>query len=243
MRALGSGPEFRLCLVLGPDPESRWYDFFIPPAGRRHGGRRQENHFAARRAGARSRSARQGRGQDPERGGPGRVAPCAHRPAPAGAARHAGILEPQGARSRHPQRAGPRALPALLRVVFDTNVLVTALVFPGGHGEAALRRIIEERDELVLSKSILDELLGVLARKFSRDAEELAHVAVFLGELATVVRPARRLKVLKDDPDNRVLECAVAGRANVIVTGDRALLTLGEYRGVRVVSLRDYLGL
>lgn len=65
---------------------------------------------------------------------------------------------------------------------------------------------------------------------------------MFLGELATTVRPARRLKVLKDDPDNRVLECAVAGRANAIVTGDRALLALGEFRGVRVVSLRDYLG-
>jgi uncharacterized protein len=128
-----------------------------------------------------------------------------------------------------------------LKVVFDTNVLVAALVFPGGHGEAALRRIVEERDELILSKPILDELLGVLARKFSRDAEELAHVAVFLGELATTVRPARRLKVLKDDPDNRGLECAVAGRANAIVTGDRALLALGEFRGVGVVSLRDYL--
>jgi putative PIN family toxin of toxin-antitoxin system len=128
-----------------------------------------------------------------------------------------------------------------LRVVFDTNVLVAAFVFPGGQGEAALRRIVEERDELVLSKPILDELLGVLARKFSRDAEELARIAVFLGELAATVRPARRLKVLKDDPDNRILECAVAGRAEVIVTGDRALLALGEFRGVRVFSLRDYL--
>src|SRR5438552_4278079 len=212
------------------------------PQERRRGCRRQENHFAARRAGARSRSARQGRGQDPERGRPGRAAARARRPTPAGAARHAGILEPQGARSRHPQRAGPRALLALLRVVFDTNVLVAALAFPGGPGEAALRRIIEERDALVLSKPILDELLGVLARKFSRDAEELAHVAVFLGELAAVVKPARRLKVLKDDPDNRVLECALAGRAEAIVTGDRALLTLGEFRGVRIVILRDYLG-
>ena len=128
-----------------------------------------------------------------------------------------------------------------MRVVFDTNVLVSALVFPGGQGEAALRRIIEERDELVLSRPILDELLGVLARKFARDAEELAHAAVFLGELAITVRPGRRLKVLKDDPDNRVLECAVAGRAAAIVTGDRALLALREFRGVRVVSLRDYL--
>jgi putative PIN family toxin of toxin-antitoxin system len=65
---------------------------------------------------------------------------------------------------------------------------------------------------------------------------------VFLGELAATVRPARRLKILKDDPDNRVLECAVAGRVNVIVTGERALLDLGEFRGVRIVSLRDYLG-
>jgi putative PIN family toxin of toxin-antitoxin system len=128
-----------------------------------------------------------------------------------------------------------------LRVVFDTNVLVAALVFPGGHGEAALHRVVEERDELILSRPILDELLGVLARKFSRDAEELAHVAVFLGELATIAKPGRRLKVLKDDPDNRILECAIAGRANAIVTGDRALLALGEYRGVRIVSLRDYL--
>jgi putative PIN family toxin of toxin-antitoxin system len=129
-----------------------------------------------------------------------------------------------------------------LRVVFDTNVLVAALVFPGGQGEAALHRIIDEHDRLVLSKPLLDELLGVLARKFSRDAEELAHIAVFLGELATTVKPARRLKVLKDDPDNRVLECAVAGRAELIVTGDRALLAVREFRGVRVVSLRDYLG-
>jgi predicted nucleic acid-binding protein len=47
---------------------------------------------------------------------------------------------------------------------------------------------------------------------------------------------------VKDDPDNRILECALAGRAEAIVTGDRALLALGAYRGVRLVSLREYLG-
>ena len=46
---------------------------------------------------------------------------------------------------------------------------------------------------------------------------------------------------MKDEPDNRILECAVAGRADVIVTGDRALLALGEYRGARIISLREYL--
>ena len=128
------------------------------------------------------------------------------------------------------------------RVVFDTNILVSALVFPGGRGEAALRRIIEQTDQLVLSRPIVDELLDVLARKFARDAEELAHVAIFVTELAVVVAPKRRLRVVKDDPDNRILECAVAGRAEVIVTGDKALLALKLYQKIRILTLREYLG-
>lgn len=128
------------------------------------------------------------------------------------------------------------------RVVFDTNILVSALVFPGGQGEAALRRIIDEADQLVLSRPIVDELLDVLARKFARDAEELAHAAVFVSELAVIVAPRRRLRVVKDDPDNRILECAVAGRAELIVTGDKALLALKLYQKIRILTLREYLG-
>ncbi len=128
------------------------------------------------------------------------------------------------------------------RVVFDTNILVSALVFPGGRGEAALRRIIEQTDQLVLSRAIIDELLDVLARKFARDAEELAHVAVFVTDLAVVVAPKRRLRVVKDDPDNRILECAVTGRADIVVTGDKALLALKLYEKSRILTLHDYLG-
>ncbi len=114
------------------------------------------------------------------------------------------------------------------------------LVFPGGGGEAALRRIIEEQDELVVSKPILDESLGILARKFYRDAEELSRVAVFMSTLATFVSPRRRLRVVKDYPENRVLECALTGRAQAIVTGDHALLALENFRGVRLLSLHEY---
>jgi putative PIN family toxin of toxin-antitoxin system len=128
-----------------------------------------------------------------------------------------------------------------MKVVFDTNILVSALVFPGGRADIALRRIIEERDRLLLSKPILDELLGILARKFSRDSEELAHVAVFLSDLSIVVKPRRKLAVLADDPDNRILECAVTGGADAIVTGDNALLDLKTFRKVKLLSLRAYL--
>lgn len=128
-----------------------------------------------------------------------------------------------------------------MRVVFDTNVLVAALVFPGGQCDAALQRIVMQVDELILSRPILDELLDVLGRKFARDAEELAHVAVFMTEISTIVAPKGRLRVVKDDPDNRVLECAVAGRAEAIVTGDKALLALKQFRNVRLLPLNAYL--
>ena len=128
-----------------------------------------------------------------------------------------------------------------MKVVFDTNILVSALVFPGGRADSALRRIIEQRDQLLLSRPILDELLGILARKFSRDAEELAHVAVFLSDLSILVKPRRKIAVLADEPDNRILECAVTGGADAVVTGDKAILALKAFRNVKLLSLHAYL--
>ena len=128
-----------------------------------------------------------------------------------------------------------------MRVVFDTNIFVSALIFPRSRAEEALTRVIEGTDRLILSKAILDELLAVLARKLSRDGEELARVAVWLGDLAEWVRPTRRLTVAADDADNRILECALAGKAEAIVTGDRELLRLESFEGIRIVTLREYL--
>ena len=128
-----------------------------------------------------------------------------------------------------------------MRVVFDTNVFVSALAIPGGRADAAITRITAGTDQLFVSKDIVAEVLGVLASKFGRDREELARVAVLLSELGEVVRPRRRVTVLSDDADNRVLECAIAARADAIVTGDRAFLALARYREIRIVTLRAYL--
>ena len=128
-----------------------------------------------------------------------------------------------------------------MRVVFDSNILVSALVFPGKRAEKAVLRIIEGRDHLLISGPIVSEVLTVLVRKFAREREELARIAVLLAELAETVRPRRRLQVLRDDPDNRILECALAGRADWIVTGDREMLELGSFEGICMLSLRTYL--
>jgi putative PIN family toxin of toxin-antitoxin system len=130
-----------------------------------------------------------------------------------------------------------------LKVVFDTNVFVSAFVVPGGQASVAMARVIDGVDDLVISKPIIDELLRVLARKFSRDADELARVAVFLTDLASVARPRKKVQALADEPDNRILECALAGDVDAIVTGNSAMLSLETLRGIRLLSLREYLGL
>jgi putative PIN family toxin of toxin-antitoxin system len=128
-----------------------------------------------------------------------------------------------------------------LKVVFDTNIYVSAFLLPGSQADSALMRIAEGTDQLIISKAIVDELLDVLSRKFAKNADELARVAVFLTDLADIVRPRGRIDVLRDEPDNRILECARTGKADAIVTGDKAMLRLRRFGEIRIISLQEYL--
>jgi putative PIN family toxin of toxin-antitoxin system len=128
-----------------------------------------------------------------------------------------------------------------MRVLFDTNIFVSAFVIPGSLAEKAILKIIEGDDTLLLSKEILDELLSTLSTKFSRDRGEISRVAVILSEMVEWVKPTQRIRVLKDEPDNRILECALFGKADIIVTGDKEMLGLGEYGKTKIISLRAYL--
>jgi len=129
-----------------------------------------------------------------------------------------------------------------MRVVFDTNIFISALTLPGGRADDAIIRIIDGEDTLVISREIIDEVLTVLARKFSKDAEALSRVAVNLAGMGELVSPSERLAVLDDKADNRILECAVAGKAEAIVTGDKAMLMLKRYQNTKIITLSGYLG-
>ena len=128
-----------------------------------------------------------------------------------------------------------------MKVVFDTNIFISALVIPGGQAERAIRRITEGKDTLFISKPIISEILSVLSNKFSRDGEALSRVAVYLSDLAAIVHPAKRINVLADEADNRIIECAVSGKADAVVTGDREMLDLRDYLGIKIISLKEYL--
>ena len=128
-----------------------------------------------------------------------------------------------------------------MKAVFDTNIFISALAIPGGQAERAIDQVIDGRVTLCISKAIIHEVLGVLAEKFARGPEEISRTAVFLSELAELVNPRKKLAVLDDEPDNRILECAATGNVEIIVTGDRAMLNLKQYLNIRILSLRQFL--
>jgi len=128
-----------------------------------------------------------------------------------------------------------------VRVVLDTNVWISAILLPGATADRAVLAVLAGKATALISEPLVAEVIRVLGRKFSRDREQLARVAIFLNDLAEPVTPRNRVHELSDEPDNRVLECALAGRADLIVTGDRAMLRLGQYEGIEIISLRAFL--
>lgn len=126
------------------------------------------------------------------------------------------------------------------RVVLDTNVFLSAFTF-GGKPEAVFEMARAGRIQLVVSTPILAELASILSGKFSWADEDVREALMAVGRHADLVKPEARLRVLDDDADNRILECAVEGRADWIVSGDRHLLDLKEFRGIRIIGVSGFL--
>jgi len=129
----------------------------------------------------------------------------------------------------------------MLRVVLDTNILVSGIGWPGFPGRL-VDEWIDGRFTLVESPNLLGEFRRVIKdEKFAfLDQDDVDEFFRMLVGKAEVVEPASMVDIINEDPaDNRVLECAVAGRADFIVSGDRHLLRLGSFAGVRIVTARQ----
>jgi len=128
-----------------------------------------------------------------------------------------------------------------VRVVLDTNVLISALLFDGVPERIFLAGLRGEI-QLLTSVSLLEELGRVLKGKFKIDANSVAHTIELVKSVAEVVEVESRVRVtLHPDGDNRVLECASDGKADLIVTGDtKHILPLGKYKGTRILSPAEF---
>jgi putative PIN family toxin of toxin-antitoxin system len=131
----------------------------------------------------------------------------------------------------------------VIRVVLDTNVLVSCLLFGGTPG-ALLVLWTTGRIRMLMSSAMVDELLRVLAYpKFDLSEEDIQYLlyAEVLPYAEMVdVRPGPVI-ITEDPSDDRFLRCAHAGRVEYIITGDRHLLNLKTYRRITILSPADFL--
>ena len=130
----------------------------------------------------------------------------------------------------------------MLRVVLDTNVLISAILF-GGKPRRILEKAIRGEIRLCLSEPILEELRGVLRRsKFDYSLEKVQTLLTELTSIADFVNPSQIIRLVLEDPDdNRILECAVEAKASYIITGDFHLLKLSRYRDIEIVNAFTFL--
>jgi len=131
-----------------------------------------------------------------------------------------------------------------VRIVLDTNVLISALLF-GGNPREILDRVIRGEVILCLSEPILTELGNVLQRsKLGFPHTIVNQIVTELSAISELVLPEERIQEIKvDEADNYILECAVEAHADYIVSGDSHLLELKKCRSIQVVSPQQFLAL
>ena len=128
-------------------------------------------------------------------------------------------------------------------VVLDTNILISA-VFWRGNPYNIVRYGLLGKYSLYISTDILNETEEKLRIKFGFPEDEIEEHISILIEYSYIVEPSEKINIIKDDPDdNAVLECAVASKAEYIVSGDRHLLKLKEFRGIKILKPKYFLTL
>jgi len=128
-----------------------------------------------------------------------------------------------------------------MKAVFDTNIFISAFVIAGSQGEQAFRLAQRNRFDLYSSVAILTETAQTLKKKFGQSEEDIRQALKMISRTANILKPAVKLDVLRDIPDNRILECALEAKADLVVTGDRHLLNLKKYQNIAVIRLADFL--
>ena len=130
-----------------------------------------------------------------------------------------------------------------MKVVFDSNIFISAFAIPGGKAEQAFLQAIKETFTLYTSVSILTETSQKLREKFGWDDKRIIRLLKYIKTVAIILKTEPTLHALKDEPDNRILECAIEGKVDFIVTGDKHLLDLINYKEIKIVTLSGFLTL
>lgn len=128
-----------------------------------------------------------------------------------------------------------------MRVVLDTNVFVSGIHWTGA-SEKVLRAWINKDFELVSSLPIIEELVRILLNfKVPLELDDISWWESLILEKSVIVVPTERVDVVTDPDDNKFVEAALEGKTQYIVSQDKHLLVLKEYRGIKVLHPDDFL--
>ena len=130
----------------------------------------------------------------------------------------------------------------MLKVLIDSNVMVSALNF-GGKPKDVLELARAKKILNLTSPFILEETHGVLIRKFCWQPEIARDTVDHLKQFSHLVFPKETISVIDYPPDNRILECAAAGQADYIISGDHHLTDLKTFRGIKIVDPATFIAL
>ncbi len=137
-----------------------------------------------------------------------------------------------------------------MRIVLDTNVLVSAFISKRGHSARILDlALMFEEIQLVLSEPILDEFEDVLSRdevkeRFGYSNREIEFLAQSVRKISTIVEARPGFTIVKEDPkDDVVLNTAYEGKADYVVSGDHHLLNLKSFKGIKVISPKQMMNI
>jgi uncharacterized protein len=131
----------------------------------------------------------------------------------------------------------------MLKVVIDTNVFISAFYLPESKPGEVVFMARRKGIQNFISPQILEEIERIIRDKLQWDNPKTHSALKQIKKLSEMVYPEEHIADIADDPDNRILECALEAKADFIISGDRHLLNLKTYQEIRIVTPAEMLGL
>jgi len=131
----------------------------------------------------------------------------------------------------------------MLKVIFDTHVIVSAALYEKSLPALLLSLGLEEKVRFFVSLALLNEYEAVLKRpRFKLGHQETVDLIEMIKQKAVMVTPTRELKILKEDEtDNRILECAAKAKVDFVITGNKKHFPFEDFRGSKIVTPREFI--
>ncbi len=128
-----------------------------------------------------------------------------------------------------------------MKVTADTNFLISATQWDYSVAHKLLKKLIMLNVRVFTTKELLGEFSEVLERDFKYSKDEISNIAEKILCFVELIEPKQKVDVVKEDPDdNKVIECAIESESEYIITYDKHLLKIKEFRGIKIITPDEF---